>query len=320
MGKSKLLSSMRSEMRRQNYSFRTEQTYTRWVVRLVKYCGMKHPLEISTEEITGYLNYLAEGRNVAASTQNQALCAIVFMYKKVLDKRMPKLKNLDRAKKPKKLPVVLTKNEVKRLLNVMDGIPKIIAQLLYGSGLRISEALRLRVKDIDFEYKQLMVRNGKGKKDRVTVLPMQLEAKLSTYINRNKKIHHKDLKNGYGKALLPKALAKKYPGEVKKFRWQYIFLSTQIAKDPRSGLVHRHHLSDSFVQKAVKEASEKAGILKKATCHTLRHSFATHLLMEGYDIRTVQELLGHKNLKTTMIYTHVLNKGGKGVKSPVDML
>lgn len=320
MAKSKLLAAMRSELRRQNYSFSTEQTYTRWVVRFIKFCNTKHPLKITTSEITAFLNYLAETRNVAASTQNQALCAIVFLYKQVLDRNMPQLKNLERAKTPKKLPVVLTKKEIIRLMKKMDGITKIIAQLLYGSGLRISEALRLRVMDIDFEYQQLAVRNGKGMKDRITVLPQKVAPKLESYINRNKQRHQKDLDNGYGKALLPKALSRKYPGEVKKFRWQYIFLSNQIAKDPRSGLLHRHHLSDSLVQRAVKQAVQKAGIIKKATCHTLRHSFATHLLMDGYDIRTVQELLGHKNLKTTMIYTHVLNKGGKGVKSPVDSL
>lgn len=321
MGKSKLLTSMRKELRRQNYSYRTEQAYIGWIIRFIKFCGTIHPRNIKTEQITNYLNYLAVTRNVAASTQNQALCALVFLYQQVLDIDVPLLRDLKRAKKPKKLPVVLTRNEVKLLFDNMEkGIPKLIAQLLYGSGLRLSEALRLRVQDIDFEYHQLIVRNGKGKKDRVTVLPEQVIPKLMHHIHHNKKIHQKDLSRGYGKALLPKALSRKYFGECEKFRWQYMFLSHKITKDPRSGLQHRHHVSDSFVQKAVKRAVDKSGIIKRASCHTLRHSFATHLLSNGYDIRTVQELLGHKNLKTTMIYTHVLNKGGKGIKSPIDNL
>ena len=320
MGRSKLLTSMRKELRRQNYSYRTEQAYTNWVVRFVKFCGTKHPNKISKEEITAFLNFLAETKNVAASTQNQALCALVFLYQQVLNNKMPFLDNLKRAKKPKRLPVVLTQNEVKDLLTNMEGHSKLIAQLLYGSGLRLSEALRLRVLDVDFKYSQITVRNGKGNKDRLTMLPQTVSSSLLNYIDNNKKIHKKDSSRGYGKALLPKALARKYPGESKEFKWQYVFLSNQISKDPRSGLRHRHHLSDTYVQKSVKRAVQKSSIQKHATCHTLRHSFATHLLENGYDIRTVQELLGHKNLKTTMVYTHVLNKGGKGVQSPVDVL
>lgn len=311
---------MRKELRRQNYSYRTEQAYTNWVVRFVKFCGTKHPNKISKEEITAFLNFLAETKNVAASTQNQALCALVFLYQQVLNNKMPFLDNLKRAKKPKRLPVVLTQNEVKDLLTNMEGHSKLIAQLLYGSGLRLSEALRLRVLDVDFKYSQITVRNGKGNKDRLTMLPQTVSSSLLNYIDNNKKIHKKDSSRGYGKALLPKALARKYPGESKEFKWQYVFLSNQISKDPRSGLRHRHHLSDTYVQKSVKRAVQKSSIQKHATCHTLRHSFATHLLENGYDIRTVQELLGHKNLKTTMVYTHVLNKGGKGVQSPVDVL
>lgn len=320
MSKSQLIQQLRHEIRRRNYSYRTEQSYVRWIIRFVKFCGTKHPLNIDPGEITQFLNHLSVTRNVAASTQNQALCAIVFLYHKVLEKELPELKEIEWSKRPEKLPVVLTRREVKMVFDRLEDIPLLIVQLLYGSGLRISEALRIRVKDVDFEYQQLVVRDGKGKKDRITVLPSVVAGKLKQQVKRVKLLHKKDKKRGYGKTLLPNALDKKYPGAAIRPGWQYLFPSKRISKDPRSGLMHRHHISDSFIQRAVRKAVDRSPITKQASCHTLRHSFATHLLEDGYDIRTVQELLGHKNVKTTMIYTHVLKKGGKGVKSPVDLL
>jgi len=320
MAKSKLLQTVREEIRRRNYSYRTEQAYTNWIVRFIKYCDTKHPSKISEDEISKYLNYLANVRNVAASTQNQALCAIVFLYNEVLSIPMPVLKNIERAKKPIKLPVVLSPKEVKAVLDHTQGIAKVIVQLLYGSGMRISEVLRLRVQDIDFDENQVNVRNGKGGKDRVTLLPQVLKSKLDLQIKKVKALHLKDKENGFGATKLPKALAVKYPGSEYEFMWRYVFPSRKISKDPRSGLLHRYHISNTFIQRKVKAASKKATVNKKVTCHTFRHSFATHLLKNGYDIRTVQELLGHKQLSTTMIYTHVINKGGNYIKSPVDIL
>lgn len=320
MAKSKLLQKVRNEIRRRNYSFRTEQAYIRWIVRLIRFCGTKHPGKITPDDITDFLNYLSGVRNVAASTQNQALCAFIFLYEQVLDQPMPFLKDLQWAKRPKKIPVVLSREEVKRIMKHLEGQALTVAQLLYGSGLRISEAIRIRVQDVDFDYQQLLVRNGKGKKDRITVLPSLLLGKLGKQIRAVHMQHEKDKIRGFGKTLLPKALNIKYPGAAEELGWQYLFPSQRIAKDPRSGFRHRYHISDTSIQRAVKKAVKQAGITKQASCHTLRHSFATHLLQEGCDIRTVQELLGHKNVKTTMIYTHVLNKGGKGVKSPIDRL
>jgi integron integrase len=320
MAKSKLLEQVKEEIRRRNYSYKTEQAYTRWIVRFVKFHGTVHPKELGDHQVEEFLNYLANTRMVAAGTQNQALAALVFLYKEVLGEERLKLDNLQRAKKPKKLPVVLSVEEVSAVFKHLGGIPVLICSLLYGSGLRISECLRLRVQDIDFDYEQLWVRSGKGNKDRVSLLPQKCIPKLKKQVERVKQIHQKDLAKGYGKALLPKALSKKYPEEDQELRWQYLFPSNKISKDPRSGLEHRYHLSDRYIQKRLKKAVRKAGVNKKVTCHTLRHSFATHLLQNGYDIRTVQELLGHKNLKTTMIYTHVINKGGNYIKSPVDVL
>ncbi|MDZ7773196.1 MAG: integron integrase [Balneolaceae bacterium] len=320
MGRSKFLDSIRNELRRQNYSWRTVNAYVGWARRLVRYCGYKHPRNISPEEIASFLNYLAVQRQVAASTQNQALCALVFLYREVLDHELPLLENLKRAKKPRRLPVVLTREEVKLILCNLDGIPKLVAQLLYGSGLRISEALRLRVQDVDLSYRQITVRSGKGDRDRHTVLPAAVVPALKQALARRKVLHDRDTRRGCGRVVLPKALARKYPGEDTRFRWQYLFPSRRVAKDAQTGILHRYHLSDSFIQRAVKEAVDRSGIAKRASCHTFRHSFATHLLQDGYDIRTVQELLGHNNVKTTMVYTHVLNKGGRGVNSPVDNL
>jgi len=319
MAKSALLGQMRTEIRRQNYSYRTEQAYTKWVVRFVKFHNLRHPKKMGEQEVEEYLNYLADERNVAASTQNQALCAILFLYKHVFDQPLEEMIDFKRADTPKKLPVVLTAEEAQQVLAMMDGMAKLIAQLLYGSGLRISECLRLRVLDLDFSYNQIQVRSGKGKKDRITIMPQSCKNKLKQQVERVKELHRKDAAQGFAETLLPKALSKKYPNAASELKWQYLFPSPKRAKDPRSGLVHRHHISDSTIQRKVKKAVQAADISKHATCHTLRHSFATHLLEDGYDIRTVQELLGHKNVNTTMIYTHVIKNKGSVVKSPIDV-
>ncbi len=320
MEKPKLLEQVRAEIRRRNYSYKTEVAYTNWITRYVRFHDFRHPGQLGKIEIVEFLNFLANDRNVAASTQNQALCALVFLYDHILDQPFGTLHDLKRAKKPKRLPEVLSKNEVGRVLQNMDGVKKLVVKLLYGTGMRISEVLRLRIRDIDFEYQQIIVRNGKGLQDRVTILPEKLQPELKKHIQKVKNLHAKDLKKGYGSVVMPKALNRKYPNAETEVGWQYIFPSKTRAKDPRSGKWHRYHISGSSIQKMVKEAFQKAQIYKKSGCHIFRHSFATHLLQNGYDIRTVQELLGHKNLKTTMIYTHVINKGGNYIKSPVDAI
>lgn len=319
MSKSSLLSKIRTEIRRRNYSYRTEQAYTNWVVRYVKFHNFRHPAEMAEDEVEKYLNYLAEERTVAGSTQNQALCALLFMYEYVLKQPLGKMKNFKRAETPKKLPVVLTAEEAQQVLGMMEGTYKLMAELLYGAGLRVSECLRLRYLDLDFSYNQIQVRSGKGKKDRITIMPQTSKKKLKRQLQKVKLLHEKDSAQGFSKTLLPKALSKKYPNAASKLKWQYLFPSPKKAKDPRSGLVHRHHLSNSSIQRKVKKAVNASGIKKHATCHTFRHSFATHLLENGYDIRTVQELLGHKNVKTTMVYTHVIKNKGSVVQSPIDI-
>jgi integron integrase len=286
--------------------------------QFIGFHNMKHPSHLGEEDVVSFLNHLVQTRDVAASTQNQALCALVFLYKQVLKSDVGKLKNLKRAKKPKHLPTVLSKDEVKSLLGYLDCVPFLVASMLYGTGLRISEALRLRVKDIDFDYMQVSVHSGKGKKDRVTMLPDKLRPLLKDQIRKVKNLHQQDLARGYGRTILPYALAKKYPDASAELGWQYLFPARNRRKDPKSGLHHRYHISPKKIQRAVKKAAKAAHINKKTSPHTLRHSFATHLLQNGYDIRTVQDLLGHKNLKTTSIYLHVLNRGGHGVKSPLD--
>lgn len=320
MGDKKLLKRVREEIRRRNYSYRTEKAYIRWIIRFVKFNHLTHPKKLSEKQVVDFLNWLANERNVAASTQNQALCAIVFLYDHVLKQPLGELEDLERAKKPERLPVVLSQKEVHKVLKNMKGEPKLMTELLYGSGLRQSECLRLRVQDIDFEFNQIWVRNGKGKKDRTTVMPESCHERLKNQIKKVTLLHKKDKEKGFGSVVLPKALSEKYPSQVKALGWQYLFPSAKRSKDPRSGLMQRYHRSSSYLHKAIKKAVKQTNIIKKVSSHTFRHSFATHLLADGYDIRTVQELLGHKNLNTTMIYTHVLKKGGKGVKSPADTL
>jgi len=314
----KLIDKVRREIRRRNYSYSTEKHYCRWIIRFIRFHNLNHPENLEEKDIVKFLNHLALSQNVAASTQNQALCAIVFLYKDVLKSSIGDLDNLRRAKKPKHLPTVLSKNEVAVLLKHLDGIPHLVCSLLYGSGLRISEALRLRVQDVDFDYRQIIVRSGKGNKDRVTMLPEKLEEVLKHQIKKVKNLHQQDLAKGNGKTILPNALSRKYPDADKQLAWQYLFPARMMRRDPRSGVRHRYHISPKKIQRAVKKAAREADITKKVSPHTLRHSFATHLLGNGYDIRTVQDLLGHKNLKTTSVYLHVLNRGGHGVKSPLD--
>lgn len=320
MSKPKLLDKVRTEIRRRNYSYRTEQAYTGWIIRFVKFHNLRHPAEMAEKEVIKYLNYLAEERRVSASTQNQALCSLLFLYKYVLESPLDSMMGFQRAQTPKKLPVVLTPDEVRLLIGFLEGIYKLIGELLYGAGLRLSECLRLRVQDLDFHYNHIQVRAGKGDKDRITIMPQRCKTQLTQQIRKVKLLHEKDIRQGFPNTLLPKALSIKYPNAASELKWRYLFPSPKRAKDPISGLVHRYHISDTSVQRKVKKALRKSGINKHASCHTLRHSFATHLLENGYDIRTVQELLGHKNVNTTMIYTHVVKNKGSIIKSPVDLL
>ena len=314
----RLLDQVREVIRRLHYSIRTEQAYIDWIRRFVLFHGKRHPREMGAAEVEAFLSHLAAQGNVASSTQNQALNAIVFLYRQVLKQELGWLEDVQRAKKPGKLPVVFTQAEVKAVLTRLEGAPWLMASLLYGAGLRLMECLRLRVKDLDFEQRQLVVRDGKGGSDRITMLPDRLIAPLKTHLEKVKTIHEKDLSEGFGRVYLPFALAKKYPNADREWGWQYVFPASKRSIDPRSGIERRHHLDPTVLQRAVKQAIRSAGLVKPGSCHSLRHSFATHLLEHGYDIRTVQELLGHKDLRTTMIYTHVLNRGGKGVQSPLD--
>ena len=316
----RLLDQVRDEIRLRHYSLRTEHTYLGWIKRFILFHKKRHPREMGAEEITRYLTHLAVNGRVSASTQNQALNAILFLYRQILKVELPWLDGIQRAKKPTRLPVVMSRDEVRNLLAQLDGTRWLIVSLIYGSGLRLTEALRLRVKDVDFHYKQLLIRDAKGQKDRVTALPDSLVEPLRQHLTRVKERHRQDLREGYGQVELPFALARKYPHADREWAWQYVFPSASRSKDPRSDAVRRHHVHESAIQKAVKNAVRLAGIVKPASVHTLRHSFATHLLEAGYDIRTVQELLGHSDVKTTMIYTHVVQRGGRGVRSPLDSL
>lgn len=317
-GKPRLLDQVRQHIRVRNYSIRTETVYAEWVKRYIRFHRYRHPAEMGAAEIEAFLTHLAVARNVSASTQNQALAALLFLYKEVLKLELPWLQGIVRAKKPRHLPVVLTRDEVAALLGQLDGVSWIVASLLYGSGLRLLEALRLRVKDVDFARGEVLVRDGKGQKDRVTMLPQCLLLPLQQHLRQAELLHQKDLEEGFGLANLPFALARKYPNAAVQWGWQFVFPSINRSQDPRSKGIFRHHLHEKTIQRAVREAARRAGLIKHATPHTLRHSFATHLLESGQDIRTVQELLGHSDVKTTMIYTHVLNRGGFAVLSPLD--
>lgn len=319
MEKPRLLDRVRSVIRIRHYSRRTEEAYTYWIRQFILFNDKRHPLEMGKSEVEAYLTWLAEKRNVAASTQNQALNAILFLYKDVLEVDIGRLEGVTRAKKPKRLPTVLTRVEVRSVLNSMDGTPRLVSCLLYGAGLRLLDGLRLRVQDIDFATHELLIRDGKGGKDRRTMLPQSLVPLLQSHLDQVRQLHTNDLAQGYGSAWLPNALARKYPNAKRDWRWQYVFPAAKRWFDEEQQEWRRHHLHESVIQKAVKQAVTSAGIMRKVGPHTFRHSFATHLLEDGYDIRTVQELLGHKDVSTTMIYTHVLNKGGKGVRSPLDM-
>jgi integron integrase len=314
-----LLDQVRELIRIRHYSIRTEQAYLQWIHRFMTFHHPRHPREMGADEVSAFLSHLALERNVAASTQNQALNALLFLYRDVMRVQLPWLDHVQRAKKPQRLPVVLTRDEVRALLAQMQGTTWLMAALIYGGGLRLLECLRLRVKDIDFQYGQLVIRDAKGQKDRVTLLPRNLVEPLRTHLTRVQALHRSDLQEGYGRVYLPHALAQKYPSADREWGWQYVFPSTRRSLDPRTRIERRHHAPEDALQRALKYAVRRANIIKPASVHTLRHSFATHLLDSGYDIRTVQELLGHSDVKTTMIYTHVLNRGGKGVVSPLDV-
>jgi integron integrase len=316
----RLLDRVREGIRRLHYSPRTEETYVHWIKRFIYFSGKRHPLEMGAVEVTAFLNHLASELHVAAATQNQALSALLFLYKEVLAQPLPWLDGLDRAKRPARMPTVLTRDEVKRLLGCMNGTKWLMASLLYGAGLRLRECLTLRVKDVDFGYRQIQVRDGKGAKDRVTMLPQSIVEPLQAHLVKGKALHERDLASGHGDVELPDALARKYPKAPYEWGWKFVFPSGRLSADPRTGAIRRHHVYENYVIRGVKEAVRAARITKHVSCHTLRHSFATHLLEGGYDIRTVQELLGHSDVSTTMIYTHVLNKGGRGVASPLDRL
>jgi integron integrase len=313
----KLLDQMRDALRLKHYSYRTEESYLDWAKRYILFHHKRHPRDMAAPEIRAFLLHLATQQQVAASTQNQALSAILFLYREVLHQDIEPIL-LSSAKRPQRLPAVLTPAEARRVITELSGPYKLMAQLMYGSGLRLMECVRLRLKDIDFEYLAITVRDGKGEKDRVTPLPRSIIPDLQRQIERIRLLHDEDLQDGYGAVDLPTALSAKYPNAARELVWQYLFPASKRASDPRSGHEYRHHLDPSALQRAVKEAAGRAGIQKRVSCHTLRHSFATHLLQNGYDIRTVQELLGHKDIRTTMIYTHVLNRGGLAVRSPLD--
>jgi integron integrase len=318
--KPKLLDQVRDVIRRKHFSIRTEQVYVDWIRRFILFHDKRHPREMAEAEVTQFLTHLAREAGVAASTQNQALSALLFLYKQVLKQEIGWLEGVERAKRPARLPVVLTRDEVHRLFAQLHGVHRLMAGLLYGSGLRLMECMRLRVKDVDLGYLRITVRDGKGGKDRVTMLPVNLAKSLERHLQKVKAQHEEDLEAGFGGVHLPDTIARKYRNAQKEWTWQYVFPSSRLSIDPRAptSARQRHHSDESVLQDAVKRAVRGAGIAKPATCHTLRHSFATHLLEGGYDIRTVQELLGHKDVSTTMIYTHVLNKPGIGVKSPLD--
>lgn len=315
----RLLDQVRDRIRVKHYSIRTETQYVQWTKRFILFHGKRHPRDLGQKEIEAFLTHLAVAGNVSASTQNQALSALLFLYREVLEMEVPWLDKVVRAKRSQRLPVVLTKQEVRAVLERMGGVYGLMGALLYGTGMRLMECVRLRVKDIDFERGEILIRDGKGAKDRVTMLPASVIEGLQAHLKARRALFEEDRRAGMASVYLPDALARKYPNAPTEWGWQYVFPSGSYSVDPRSGEERRHHLDEKLLQRAMKKAVQAADIHKPATPHTLRHSFATHLLQAGYDIRTVQELLGHKDVSTTMIYTHVLNKGGRGVVSPLDV-
>ena len=314
----RLLEQVRNRIRARHFSYRTEKTYLNWIRRYIRFHGIRHPRELGGPEVEAFLTSLAVDDKVSASTQNQALAAVLFLYRDVLEQELPWLGNVVRAKSPHRLPVVLTRTEVQQVLARLNGTAWLIASMLYGAGLRISECLQLRIKDLELPRRELLIRDAKGQKDRVTVLPDALLPHLHDHLARVRTVFEADRRAQRPGVSLPFALRRKYPRAGESWGWQYLFPARAFCRDPYSGEMVRHHLHPQILQRAVKEAVRAAGIAKPASCHTFRHCFATHLLENGYDIRTVQELLGHSDVKTTMIYTHVLNRGGRGVKSPLD--
>jgi integron integrase len=316
--KPKLLERMREALRARHYSKRTEQAYCHWVRRYVRHHQLRHPADMGEEQINAFLTHLAVQESVSASTQNQALAALLFLYRNVLGRGVGDLGDVVRARKPARIPAVLTRTEVKKVLEHLKGSVYLIASLMYGAGLRLMECLHLRVQDIDFSRCEIVIRGGKGGKDRITMLPSSLKKPLQEHLRNVKAVHERDLADGWGAVEMPTALDRKFPGAAKQWRWQWVFPQEHRWENGRTGEEGRHHVHETIVQKGVTRAALTAGQTKRVTCHTFRHSFATHLLEDGYDIRTVQELLGHKDVKTTMIYTHVLIRGGRGVRSPID--
>jgi len=316
----KLLDQVRESVRLRHYSYKTEKSYIQWVKRYILFHNKRHPKDMGEKEIVQFLTHLAVEENVSASTQNQALSAIVFLYRHVLKIELGEFGDIVWAKRPKRLPVVLTKDEVKEIIDNISGVSWLVISLLYGSGLRLNECLNLRIKDIDFHYNQILVRSGKGGKDRYTILPNNVKKQLQEHIQKVQKLHEKDLKDGYGNVHLPNAIQRKYPNAAKEWDWQYVFPAKSISINPRTGEMMRYHFGEWLIQRSIRYAKLSTKIPKRISAHTFRHSFATHLLEAGYDIRTIQELLGHKSVKTTMIYTHVLRSGNHYVKSPIDTL
>ena len=314
----KLLDRVRWHLRVKHYSLRTEQAYVDWIRGYILFHGKRHPEEMGEEEIAQFLTHLAVEKHVSASTQNQALSALLFLYQRVLDRKLAFIDKVERVKRPPKIPVVLTRREARAVLAQLRGEYQLMAELLYGAGLRLLECVRLRVKDIDFGYGQITVRDGKGMRDRLTVLPERVREPLRLQLARVQQLHQRDLEGGGGRVYLPFALRRKYPNADRAWAWQYVFPADKLSRDPRSGEKRRHHMSEKNLQNAVKTAIRRARVTKTASCHTFRHSFATHLLENGQDIRTVQELLGHRDVSTTMIYTHVLNRPGLAIRSPLD--
>ncbi len=316
----RVLAELRRLIQTLHYSHRTEEAYAYWVRRFLAHYGARDPAEMGPDQIRCFLSYLAVSERVSAATQNQALCALLFLYRRVLGKDVERIQGIERAKAPRRLPLVLTRREVSSTLQAMRGVPQLVCWLLYGAGLRLLEGLSLRVKDIDFERNELTIRDGKGAKDRVTMLPEALKQRLQQHLERVRMVHQQDLAGGHGRAPMPRALAEKHANAAREWGWQYVFPASSFYTDRQTGLRHRHHLHETVVQKAMASAVRIAQIAKPATPHTLRHSFATHLLDDGYDLRTIQELLGHSDVSTTMIYCHVRNCAGRGVRSPADKL